>query len=106
MQMSTNNPSGSSLEGLWVLLVSEEGETQIPVMAKAGDDQTYLLGFKNAFKARKFLQGTAVEDAEPRMVVEANKGEMLTLALAQGAAGVLVDYDPETHDYGTATELY
>ena len=105
MQVNSQNPEGASIEGLWVLLVPDEDE-RVPVMAKAGDEQTYLLGFKNAFKARKFLQETPVEDAEPRMVVNANKGEVLNIALSLGAAGVLVDYDPQTHGYGTATELY
>ena len=59
----------SSLDGLWVLLVPNE-EQRIPMMAKAGNDQTYLLGFKNMNNARKFLTDSSIENAEPRMVVK------------------------------------
>ena len=48
MQQAASN-DGSSLDGLWVLLVSDDRQPgqQIPMMARAGNDQTYLLGFKN-----------------------------------------------------------
>ena len=46
----------SALEGLWVLLVDNE-----PMMARAGDDQTYVLGFKNVVKARQFIGASSLE---------------------------------------------
>ena len=101
-----------TLEGLWVLLVNNEGQLpmadadgRVPMMAKAGDDAAYLLGFKNVFKARQFLTTTEVEGAEPRMVVRGNKDEMLRIAKTAGASGVLVDYDPATQKYAAASQF-
>lgn len=106
---STVPGPGSVLEGLWVLLVANEGqlptadaEGRVPMMAKAGDDAAYLLGFKNVFRARQFLIATDVEGAEPRMVVRGNREEMLRIAKTAGASGVLVDYDPSTQQYAAA----
>ena len=103
----------SALEGLWVLLVQNEGqlntadpEGRVPMMARAGDAQTYLLGFKNMPAARKFLKSSSIEGAEPRMVVKGNKSEVLRIAHAAGVAGILVDYDPLTQEYATASELF
>lgn len=105
MQQATATPDKSSLEGLWVLLV-DDTEGRIPMMARAGNNQTYVLGFKNAHKARNFMELSALENAEPRMVVRSNRGELLRLAQSAGANGVLVDYDPATHDYSRASELF
>ena len=90
----------SVLEGLWVLLVDNE-----PMMARAGDDQTYVLGFKNVAKARQFMGQASVEGAEPRMVVRGNKDEILTIAKQAGVVGVLVDYDPASGGYAAAAQL-
>jgi hypothetical protein len=98
-------PAKSSIEGLWVLLVPER-DTQVPMMARAGNDETYLLGFKNVFSARRFAEQTAIENAVPRMIVPGNKGEFMSLAQSSGVVGVLVDYDPATNDYASAAELY
>ena len=109
MQQSSVMPERSSLDGLWVVLVNAPetgGSAQIPMMARAGNDETYLLGFKNMHNARKFLKDSAIEDAEPRMVVRGNKGELLSIARANGVVGVLVDYDPATQKYSGASELY
>lgn len=99
----------SPLDGLWVLLVDNAGQLavsdeRVPMMARAGDDQTYLLGFKNAAKARQFV---ATQDAvaEPRMIVRGNKDEILRIARFAGVVGVLVDYDPCTQRYGGAVDL-
>ena len=99
---------GSSLDGLWVLLVSDTREPgqRVPMMARAGNDQTYLLGFKNVRNARRFLESSAINGAEPRMVVRANRTELLAAARANGVVGVLVDYDPDTQQYASASELY
>ncbi len=114
-QQPTKTPDdGMVLEGLWVLLVNNEGQLasvapngRVPMMARAGDDQTYLLGFKNMVNARKFLKGSSLEAdaAEPRMVVKGNKNQLLKIAKDVGVVGVLVDYDPITQQYATAAEI-
>lgn len=86
--------------------LSSKIEDQVPVMAKAGNDMNYLLGFKNAANARKFLQESQIDNAEPRMVVTANQYHFLHCARANGAAGILVDYDPASREYAKASELY
>jgi hypothetical protein len=102
----------SPLDGLWILLVDNEGQVavsdgdgRVPMMARAGDDQTYLLGFKNVAKAKLFLAGQEMEGAEPRMVVRGNQDTILKIAQAAGVVGVLVDYDPLTGQYAAATAL-
>jgi hypothetical protein len=103
----------NSIEGLWILLVTNEGELpladadgRVPMMARAGDDQTYLLAFKNVAKARSFLAGCGTElSADPRMVVRGNKAEIIKIAQSVRVAGVLVDYDPTTQGYTAAIEL-
>ena len=96
-----------TLDGLWLVLVDgQEQQGRVPMMARAGDEQTYLLGFKNAHKARKFLETSPVPGAEPRMVVRSNKDELLRVAKANGVVGVLVDYDPQTRAYSAASALY
>jgi hypothetical protein len=89
----------SSIEGLWVLLVDGEA-----MMAQAGNDQMYLLGFTNAFKARKFVASQDVV-AEPRMIVRANKDGILASARASSAIGVLVDYDLANQSYVSTIDL-
>ncbi|MBL4632996.1 MAG: hypothetical protein JKY56_03940 [Kofleriaceae bacterium] len=113
MQRITESaPSTSVLNGLWLLLVKQDKEAsikiedQVPVMAKAGNDQNYLLGFKNAANARKFLADSEIDNAEPRMVVAANSNNFLTCARVNGAAGLLVDFDPNSGEYFKACELY
>lgn len=115
----TNQVSGqvsddaAKLVGLWVVLVENEGQltsadadARVPMMARAGNDQTFLLGFKNMTNARKFLQSSAIDNAaEPRMVVKGNHTELLRIARDAGVVGILVDYDPVTQKYATATGL-
>jgi hypothetical protein len=111
MQPTHDLAARSNLDGLWLLLVDGETmgqpvEGRVPMMARAGDDQTYLLGFKNMLKARKFLTESSIENAEPRLVVRSNRGDFLSVARANNVAGVLVDYDPQTHEFAAAAELY
>ncbi len=112
MQHQTAPAPASVLNGLWLLLVKQETELsskiedQVPVMAKAGNDMNYLLGFKNAANARKFMLDSEIENAEPRMVVSANEDNFLHCAKVNGAAGLLVDYDATSQEYSTASELY
>ncbi len=96
----------TNLAGLWVLLVQNEGELttqdsdgRVPVMARAGNDQTYLLVFKNIAKARQFVSTQAMSDAEPRMVVRGNRDDIVRIARSAGVVGTLVDYDPSTQKY-------
>jgi hypothetical protein len=107
-------PGRSSIDGLWLVLVGRQDvaasgptfEGRVPMMARAGDEQTYLLGFKNAHRARKFLEASPIPGAEPRLVVRGNKDAMLRVARESGVAGVLVDYDPQTRSYSAAAELF
>jgi len=102
----------SGLDGLWVLLINNEGELatqdadgRVPVMARAGNEQTYLLVFKNVVKARQFLATQALDGAEPRMVVRGNREDIIHIAKSAGASGTLLDYDPTTQQYAAAAPL-
>ena len=108
-QTRTSNPS---LTNLWVLLVQNDGELnvqdsdgRVPMMARAGDDQTYLLVFKNVVKARQFLTAQDVDGAEPRMVVRANHDDIVRIARSAGVVGTLLDYDPRTQKYASTGAL-
>jgi hypothetical protein len=100
------------LDGMWVLLIANEGELpaedadgRVPVMARAGNNQTYLLVFKNVVKARQFVAAAGVEGAEPRMVVRGNRADIVRISHAAGVAGMMLDYDPATQQYASATPL-
>jgi hypothetical protein len=95
---------GSSIENLWVILVSE-GSIKTPMLARAGDG-LYLLAFRTGFTARKFMTDSGVVDAEPRMVVGAVRPEILGAVEGKGITGVLVDYDFTTHTYREAGLMY
>ncbi|HUJ62842.1 MAG TPA: hypothetical protein VLX92_30275 [Kofleriaceae bacterium] len=104
--------STPAIDGLWVLLVSNQGELaaedaagRVPVMARAGNDQTYLLVFKNVVKARQFVAAQDLDGAEPRMVVRGNREDILRIAKSAGVVGTLLDYDPSTQQYAAATAL-
>jgi hypothetical protein len=95
-----------------VLLVSNEGELttqdsngRVPVMARAGNDQTYLLVFKDVVRARRFVADQELDGAEPRMVVRGNREDIMRIARSAGVVGVLQDYDPSTQAYTSATAL-
>ena len=110
MHMDTTASAG--INGLWVLLVNNEGELQaqdndgrVPVMARAGNDQTYLLVFKNVVKARAFLSKQELDGAEPRMVVRGNRDDIVRIAKSAGVVGTLVDYDPTTQQYAASGAL-
>ena len=102
----------SSLDGLWVLLVQNEGELaaqdadgRVPMIARTGTDQNYLLVFKNVAKARQFVVSSALEGAEPRMVVRGNRDELLRIAKTANVVGMLLDYDATTQAYASASAL-
>jgi hypothetical protein len=107
--MTTTQPA---LAGLWVLLVNNEGELttqdndgRVPVMARAGNDQTYLLVFKNVVKARQFVVTSDLTGAEPRMVVKGNRDDIVRIAKSAGVVGTLLDYDPSTQKYASTGAL-
>ena len=111
MQTQTQNQT-AGLAGLWVLLVQNDGELQtqdadgrVPVMARAGNEQTYLLVFKNVVKARQFVASQELDGAEPRMVVKGNRDEVVRIAKSAGVVGTLVDYDPTTQKYAATGAL-
>ena len=102
----------TSLNNLWVLLVHNDGELstqdadgRVPMMARAGNDQKYLLVFKNVVKARQFVTTQDVDGAEPRMVVRANHDDIVRIAKSAGVIGTLLDYDPATQKYTSANAL-
>ena len=104
--------SSPTLDGLWVLLVSNEGELtvqdaagRVPVMARAGNEQTYLLVFKNVVKARQFVSTSNLEGAESRMVVLGNREDIIRIARSVGVVGTMLDYDPSTQKYAETHAL-
>jgi hypothetical protein len=110
--MQSTTDTQPSLGGLWVLLVKNEGELatqdndgRVPVMARAGNDQTYLLVFKDVVKARKFVASQDLDGAEPRMVVRGNRDDIVRIAKSAGVVGTLLDYDPTTQKYASTGAL-
>ncbi len=76
-----------SLDGLWVLLVDNAGQIEVsdnngrgPMMARAGNDETYLSGVKKRSKDSDFVKSKLLEDVVPRMVVQVDHSEYLTTA--------------------------
>lgn len=109
--MTSTRTATTPLANLWVLLVQNDGELtvqdadgRVPMMARAGNDQTYLLVFKNAAKARQFLSTQEVA-AEPRMVVRGNHEAIVRIARSAGVVGTLLDYDPATQRYASTGAL-
>ena len=105
--------TSQAIDGLWVLLVSNEGELaaednagRVPMMCRAGNNQTYLLVFKNVVAARKFVAAQdGIDGVEPRMVVRGNRDDILRIAKSAGVVGTLLDYDPSTQQYTSAEPL-
>lgn len=105
-------PATVAFEGLWVLLAANDGELpaqdadgRVPLLAKTGENMNLLLAFKNVAKARQFTADAGIDGAEARMVVAANKQELIRIARAADAVGVLVDFDAKTKHYLTTTSL-
>jgi hypothetical protein len=97
---------------MWVLLTQNDGELptqdndgRVPVIARAGNDQNYLLVFKNVAKARQFVAAQDLSDVEPRMVVRGNRDDIVRIAKSAGVVGTLVDYDPTTQKYASSGAL-
>jgi hypothetical protein len=112
MQRQIVETVAPNLAGLWVLLVQNDGEMsaqdaegRVPVLARAGDDQTYLLVFKDVAKARQFVAAQELDGAEPRMVVRGNQHDIMRIVRSAGVVGTLLDYDPRTQRYASARAL-
>ena len=110
--LQTMTDSQAPLSGLWVLLIQNEGELatqdadgRVPVLARAGNDQTYLLVFKNVAKARQFVTVQSLDGAEPRMVVRGNRDDIVRIAKSAGVVGTMLDYDPTTQKYASTAAL-
>ena len=110
--MTQNRTDTTPLTNLWVLLVQNDGELttqdadgRVPMLARTGNDQRYLLAFKNVAKDRQFLSSQDALDAEPRMVVRANHDDIVRIARSAGVVGTLIDYDPKTQKYASAGAL-
>lgn len=74
-------------------------------MARAGNDQTYLLVFKDVAKARRFVTDQSLDGAEPSMLVRGNREKIIDIARSAGVVGTLLDYDPSTQQYASAAAL-
>lgn len=74
-------------------------------MARAGNDQTYLLVFKDVVKARRFVTDQSLDGAEPSMLVRGNREKIISIARSAGVVGTLLDYDPSTQKYASAASL-
>ncbi len=105
-----NIESTNSLNGLWVILVENQGElaavpneARVPMILHSGNDLRFLLGFKNVAGARKVV--SKYQGAEPRMVVKDYEPELRELAEKAGVSGVVIDYDPETQKFASASPL-
>jgi len=113
MTQTRTTTDTTPLTNLWVLLVQNDGELttqdadgRVPMIARAGNDQKYLLVFKNVVKARQFLSTQDLDGgAEPRMVVRANHDDIVRIAKSAGVVGTLLDYDPTTQKYARAGAL-
>jgi hypothetical protein len=110
--MDMTNAVDQGLDGQWVLLIENKGELgaqdaegRVPVMARAGDDKTYLLVFKNVAKARQFVALSDLDGAQPRMVVRGNRDEIVRIARSANVVGTLVDYDPATQGYAATGSI-
>jgi hypothetical protein len=110
--MTQTRTDTTALTNLWVLLVQNDGELtaqdadgRVPMLARAGNDQKYLLVFKNVAKARQFLTTQDLGGAEPRMVVRANRDDIVRIARSAGVVGTLLDYDPATQKYASTGAL-
>jgi hypothetical protein len=92
----------ASLEGLWYIqAAAEDPKSRTPVLAKVSDD-TYMLAFSNAPKARSFIQKMNIQNAEAGMIVRGNLQDVRNQLRQYGVFGVIIDYDPDTQAYADA----
>ena len=90
-----------SIEGLWYVQAGDDNKVRYPLLAKVGDD-TYMLAFSDAFKARSFIQAMNVAQADIGLIVRGNVEEVRGQLRQFGAAGIIIDYDPETQAFAAA----
>ena len=91
----------TSIEGLWYIQAADDAKARFPLLAKVGED-THLLAFSSAFKARAFIQRMDVPQADIGLIVRGNLDEVRTQLRTFGTAGIIVDYDPATKAYAAA----
>ena len=75
-------------------------------LAKAIDEAVKPMNFLIRGIARGRLTDTSAPYKTINMVVKGNKSEYIRLAHQVGVSVVLVDYDPNTQQYGSASEIY
>jgi hypothetical protein len=90
-----------SIEGLWYIQAGDDGKNRAPLLARVSED-TYMLAFSNAAKARSFIQQMNITQADVGMIVRGNLEEVRSQLRGFGAIGVIIDYDPETRAYAAA----
>ncbi len=91
----------STLEGLWYIQAGDDQRSRAPLLAKVGED-TYMLAFSTAVKARNFIQRMNVDNADVGMIVRGNLEDVRGQLRSFGAAGVIIDYDPDTQAFAAA----
>jgi hypothetical protein len=91
----------ASLEGLWYIQAGEDPKARTPVLAKVSEE-TYMLAFSNAPKARSFIQRMNLRGAEVGLIVRGNLEDVRTQLRYYGVIGVIIDYDPETQAFAAA----
>ena len=90
----------NTLEGLWYIIAEDETKTRYPVLGRVVDD-TYLLAFSSAAKARTFIQQMKIEGADVGMIVRGNLEDIRATMRQYGAIGAVVDFDPETRSFAS-----
>ena len=90
-----------TIEGLWYIQAGDDDNSRAPLLARVSED-TYMLAFSNAARARAFIQLMNITQADIGMIVRGNLEEVRNQLRAYGAAGVIIDYDPETRAYAAA----
>ncbi len=90
-----------TLEGLWYIQTGDDPKQRAPLLAKVGED-TYMLAFSNAVKARSFIQQMNITQAEVGMIVRGNLEDVRSQLRQYGAYGVIIDYDPLTQAFAAA----
>jgi len=91
----------ASIEGLWYIQTGEDAKARYPLLGRV-IEETYMLAFSNAAKARAFIQQMNITQADVGMIVRGNLEEVRNQLRQYGAVGVIIDYDPETRAYAAA----
>jgi len=68
-------------------LKTQDNDGRVPIMARAGNDQTYLLVFKNVVTARQFVATQELDGAERAWSFVANRDDIVRIAKSAGVIG-------------------